>query len=165
MPRALFTFDDPASVTDWPAIDDRVMGGASQSRLVHEGGDLAVFTGVVSFANGGGFASVRSRPRDLAAPGAGSLVLDVCGDGKRYKLAVRTDDAWDGISWQAAFAPPTNVWTAVRLPLPAFQPTWRGRTLADAPPLDPARMRQLGLLIADRQAGAFVLQLRSIAAE
>ena len=34
----------------------------------------------------------------------------------------------------------------------------------DAPPLDPARVRQVGLLIADRQAGPFALAIRSFAA-
>jgi len=34
-----------------------------------------------------------------------------------------------------------------------------------APPLDPARVRQIGLMIADRQAGPFALAVRSIRAE
>jgi hypothetical protein len=33
------------------------------------------------------------------------------------------------------------------------------------PPLDPARVRQIGLLIADRQTGAFALALRSLRVE
>jgi hypothetical protein len=44
-------------------------------------------------------------------------------------------------------------------------PTFRGRVVATAPPLDPGRVRQVGLMIADRQAGAFRLAVRSISAE
>jgi hypothetical protein len=45
-----------------------------------------------------------------------------------------------------------------------FRPSFRGRAVPDAPPLDPARVRQVGLLIADRQAGPFALAMRSFAA-
>jgi hypothetical protein len=44
-------------------------------------------------------------------------------------------------------------------------PSWRGRPVPDAPPLDTARLRQIGLMIADRQEGPFALALRSIAVE
>ena len=59
-------------------------------------------------------------------------------------------------------APPA--WTTIRLPLAEFRPGFRGRAVPDAPPLDPARVRQVGLMIADRQAGPFALAIRSFAA-
>jgi hypothetical protein len=37
--------------------------------------------------------------------------------------------------------------------------------VATTPPLDPARVRQVGLMIADRQVGTFALEVRSISAE
>ena len=55
----LFDFSDPRSVEAWRAIDDRVMGGVSRSRLRHERAGHAVFEGEVSLALNGGFASVR----------------------------------------------------------------------------------------------------------
>ena len=165
MALELFRFDSLSSVADWCAIDDSVMGGVSHSRLRHDANGHAVFEGVVSLANNGGFASVRSRPMDLGMSGAGHYSLEVHGDGKRYKLNVRTDDAFDGVGYQARFEAPAGTWTAVRLPLSEFQPTFRGRSVPGAPPLDPARVRQIGFMIADRQAGSFVLRLRSILAE
>jgi hypothetical protein len=165
MGRELFRFESAASVDDWSPIDDVVMGGVSSSRLRHDPAGHAVFEGVVSIERGGGFASVRSRPTDLGAPDAASVVLEVRGDGKRYKLNVRTDDAFDGLNYQAAFEAPPGAWTEVRLPVAGFRPTFRGRVVPGAPRLDPARMRQLGLLIADRQAGSFALAVRAIRAE
>jgi NADH dehydrogenase [ubiquinone] 1 alpha subcomplex assembly factor 1 len=50
----------------------------------------------------------------------------------------------------------------VRLATGDFLPTWRGRIVDNAPPLDPARAQQLGLLIADRQAGGFRLEVSAI---
>jgi hypothetical protein len=165
MPRELFDFEDSASVAEWYAIDDAVMGGISRSRLRHDPGGFAVFEGVVSLDRGGGFASVRSRPRDLGAAGAGAYVLEVRGDGRRYKLSLRTDEAFDGVNFQAAFDAPAAQWATVRVPVGDFEATFRGRRIADAPPLDAARIRQAGFVIADRQAGDFTLAIRSIRAE
>ena len=165
MARHLFDFQAAESTAGWSAIDDAVMGGVSASRLRHDPAGHAVFEGLVSLGNNGGFASVRSRPGELGAPGAVSYVLEVRGDGKRYKLNLRTDDAFDGANYQAAFETPRDQWTTVRLPISGFRATFRGRVVATAPPLDPARVRQVGLMIADRQVGTFALEVRSISAE
>jgi hypothetical protein len=165
MPHDLFRFDTPASITDWAAVDDVVMGGVSHSRLRYDPAGHAVFEGEVSLERNGGFASVRTRPLELGLPGAVAWVLELRGDGRRYKFNLRTDDGFDGLNHQVAFETPPGEWTALRLPVSSFRPSWRGRDVPDAPPLDPARVRQLGLMIADRQAGRFMLALRSIRAE
>jgi len=165
MSRNLFRFDTADSVDAWFSIDDRVMGGVSRSRLRHAPAGHAVFEGIVSLENEGGFASVRSQPQDLSVPGAVSYSLEACGDGRRYKLNLRTDDSFDGVNYQAVFEAPAGKWTQIRLPVPDFHPTFRGRIVTGAPPLDPARVRQVGLMIADRQAGPFSLAVRSIRVE
>jgi NADH dehydrogenase [ubiquinone] 1 alpha subcomplex assembly factor 1 len=165
MPRALFDFESATSVADWSAIDDAVMGGISRSRLRHDPAGHAVFEGIVSLERNGGFASVRSRPMDLGVAGAVGYLLDVRGDGKRYKLNLRTDDAFDGVNYQAAFEAPAGTWSLLRLPLSEFKPTFRGSGVPGAPPLDPARVRQMGLMIAGRQAGPFALAVRSVRVE
>jgi NADH dehydrogenase [ubiquinone] 1 alpha subcomplex assembly factor 1 len=165
MSRELFHFEPVTSVADWFAIDDGIMGGVSNSRLRHHPDGHAVFEGIVSLANNGGFASVRSRSLDLGSIGAVDCLLEVRGDGKRYKLNLRTDDLFDGLNYQAAFEVPSGSWTWVRLPLSGFVPTFRGRRVPNTPPLEPARLRQIGLMIADRQAGPFSLAIRSIRME
>jgi hypothetical protein len=165
MSRELFAFDDPASVGDWHPIDDAVMGGVSRSRLRHDPAGFAVFEGAVSLERGGGFASVRSRPRDLGATGAVAYALEVRGDGRRHKLNLRTDESFDGVNYQAAFDAPAGAWTTVRMRVSDFAATFRGRRVAGAPPLEASRVRQAGFEIADAQAGAFALAIRSIRAE
>lgn len=160
----LFRFDEPVTVDAWGAIDDRVMGGVSRSRLRFDPAGHAVFEGVVSLERGGGFASVRSSPRVLSAPGAQAYLAEVRGDGRAYKLNLHTDGGLDGVQYQALLAAPTDVWTTLRVPVEVFRPTFRGRLVSGAPPLDPARVRQVGLMIADGRAGAFALAVRGIAA-
>jgi NADH dehydrogenase [ubiquinone] 1 alpha subcomplex assembly factor 1 len=165
MPRELFRFDTAASVADFSPIDDRVMGGRSASRLRHDPAGHAVFEGEVSLEEGGGFASVRSRPLPLGDAQAATCRIEVLGDGKRYKLNLRSDDLFDGVTYQAMFGPVPAEWTVLRLRLATFVPTWRGRPVDGVPALRPDSLRQLGLTIGDRQAGAFALALRSIALE
>lgn len=165
MTAVLFDFSAPGSVASWSPIDDGVMGGVSRSGLRHDADGHALFAGHVSFENNGGFASVRCRPADLGRQGVVAYLLQVLGDGKRYKLNLRTDDGFDGVNYQARFHPPAGVWTSCRIASADFLPTWRGKPVPDAPPLDTARVRQIGLMIADRQEGPFRLAIRSIAAE
>lgn len=163
MNPVLFDFTDPGAARGWRAIDDRVMGGVSHSRLVAAAEGHAVFEGQVSLERQGGFASVRSAAGALGRAGALACELELRGDGRRYKLNLVTDDGFDSLLYQAGFDTGAPGWQRVRLALADFQPSFRGRAVPGAPALDPARVRQVGLLIADRQAGPFALQLRRIA--
>lgn len=162
MEYTLIDFSRPDAVLPWLAIDDRVMGGASRSRMRHDAAGHAVFEGEVSFDNGGGFASVRNAEFVIEPPDVGALLLEVRGDGRRYKLNLRTDDGFDGINYQSAFEPPAGEWAVITLPLADFVPTFRGRALTDSPPLDATNVRQIGLLIGDRQRGVFALAVRRV---
>ena len=53
-------------------------------------------------------------------------------------------------------------WQILQLPLANFRATFRGREVPGAPALDPACIRQVGLMIAERQSGAFALAIRRI---
>ena len=154
-------FTEADSTHAWHAIDDRIMGGVSRSRLRHDPAGYAVFEGQVSPDNGGGFASVRHAGLSLGVANAVAYRLDVLGDGKRYKLNLRTDQTLDGVNYQAVFQPLAGHWTTIELPVDAFVATFRGRTVS-APPLAPERVSQVGLMIADRQWGPFTLGLRSL---
>jgi NADH dehydrogenase [ubiquinone] 1 alpha subcomplex assembly factor 1 len=165
MTSVLFDFSDPGSAASWNPINDGVMGGVSRSQLRHDPAGHAVFAGQVSFENNGGFASVRCQPCDLGRKDVIAYRLEVRGDGKRYKLNLRTDNSFDGVNYQVGFLPPMGIWTTCRLASTDFLPNWRGRSVPDAPSLDTGRLRQIGLMIADRQEGPFALAVRSIAVE
>ncbi len=162
MLQMLFDFTDPVAVDDWHAIDDRVMGGVSQSRLRHAPAGHAVFEGEVSLARNGGFASVRSSPGDRGRADASCCTIEVRGSHRQYKLSLLTDDGFDSLNYQAGFAPVGDGWHTLHLPLAAFRPSFRGREVPGAPPLEARRIRQVGLMIAARQAGPFSLDIRRI---
>jgi hypothetical protein len=82
------------------------------------------------------------------------------GDGKRYKMNLRTADTFDGVNYQAEFQPQAGQWIEARVPLSAFVPNFRGRPFPGAPPLNPALVRQVGLMIAGWQ-GRSIQTLRA----
>ena len=165
MNAVLLDFADPDSVAHWHPINDGVMGGVSSSAMRFDRAGHAVFAGNVSFANNGGFASVRCQHDDLGRRGVVAYVLEVRGDGKHYKLNLRTDQAFDGVNYKAHFHPAAGIWAMCRLTSADFRASWRGRRVPDAPLLDTAAVRQAGLMISDRQEGPFALAVRSLAVE
>jgi monofunctional biosynthetic peptidoglycan transglycosylase len=161
--RLILPFTEPAEVQAWRAIDDRIMGGCSLSRPEYIAGGGLRFRGVVSLDNGGGFASIRSPEADYALGGLAGVRLRVYGDGRRYKLGLRTDRFFDGISYQTGFTPPPDAWEEIDLPFADFVATHHGRRLTTVAPLDPARIQSFSLFIAERQAGPFHLEVAWIA--
>jgi NADH dehydrogenase [ubiquinone] 1 alpha subcomplex assembly factor 1 len=161
----LLDFDDAADLALWRPVDDVVMGGVSSSGFESAGRGAARFAGTVSLDYGGGFASVRTPARAWDTAGAAAFVLRVRGDGRAYKFTLRTGEGFDGVQYQARFAPPAGEWSEVRLPIGSFVASFRGRPVPGAPPLDPARVRILGLMISDRQAGPFELLVDRIGVE
>lgn len=155
-------FNTPTSVNGWSAIDDRVMGGVSTSQLVFHPDGYAVFEGVVSTENGGGFASVRHPELRLGEKSTVGYRLQVRGDGKRYKLNLRLDGGLDGVNYQAVFETPAGRWVNIVLPLNMFSPRYRGQPVREAQPLRSEQVCQVGWMVADGQTGPFQLDIRCL---
>ena len=81
-----------------------------------------------------------------------------------YKLNLRTEAGFDGVTYQAAFLPPAGAWGVVTLPFGEFRPRFRGRPAEGAPPLDPSRIATIGFLVSDRQEGPFRLEIAAVGA-
>jgi hypothetical protein len=158
----LMDFSTPGSTDGWRSIDDRVMGGISQSRWSPSKEGSAIFQGEVSLANNGGFASVRSSTEKRDWSGFRGLVLRVRGDGKRYLLNVKCDPEFDGVSYRASFETRADQWSVVYLPTESFQPVFRGRPVPQAPMPNWKSVYSLGLMISGKQAGPFRLEITSI---
>jgi len=158
--QPVLDFTDTDTAAAFRVVNDGVMGGVSTSRLRHADGAL-LFEGEVSLENNGGFASFRGPARIVST--ASVLLLTVRGDGKRYKLTARRDDGNASPQYQAPFTAPRE-WTTLRFVPTDFVPSFRGRTVP-APPLEFGEIRALGIMISDRQAGAFRLELKEVRTE
>jgi Complex I intermediate-associated protein 30 (CIA30) len=162
--KFLIDFNLPEAETRWEIVNDGVMGGISRSSIIITSDKTAVFQGYLSLENYGGFASVRTLPGDFNLDGYHGVMLSVRGDGKRYRLRLRTDDRYDGIAYQAVFTTEPEKWIVVQLPFKTFIPVFRGRIVTDAPPLKPENIRRIGFMIADKQTGKFRLEIKWVKA-
>ncbi|GFZ06158.1 NAD(P)-binding Rossmann-fold superfamily protein [Actinidia rufa] len=120
--KLLFGFEGNSSKgLAWGALDDVVMGGVSESSFQidpiggENGGPTGMFKGVVSTANNGGFASIRTKnfpkAEDLSA--YDGLELRLKGDGRRYKLIVRTSRDWDTVGYTSGFDTVKGQWQSL----------------------------------------------------
>lgn len=146
----IFDFTKPSQdlKENWGALDDIVMGGVSESsiRLVENTG---LFSGYVSVANSGGFASVRTRnfdpPIDLT--GYTGIDLRIKGDGKRYKFIIRNESQWDSLSYCYSFDTVYDLWITVRIPFKDLIPVFRAKTVPDAKSFDPSHITSFQLML------------------
>ncbi|MEL4894296.1 CIA30 family protein [Crocosphaera sp. Alani8] len=147
--KLLFDFSHPTeAIKDtWGAVDDVVMGGVSESSIRLEQ-NKAVFSGNVSIANNGGFASVRSKnlnpPVDLS--NYEGIELRVQGDGKRYKFIIRCEGRWDGVGYSYSFDTFYNTPTTVRIPFSDLIPVFRAKTVPEMGKFDPSCIYSMQLM-------------------
>jgi NADH dehydrogenase [ubiquinone] 1 alpha subcomplex assembly factor 1 len=112
------------------------------------------------------------RPFDAAAPGgdAAGLVVNARGDGNRYRLRVYTRDPAtgheNGFAYAAVFETRAGEVTRAELRWPQFAASFRGRPVAEAPPIRFADIVGIGVMItkADHRdgRGPFALDLLRI---
>jgi NADH dehydrogenase [ubiquinone] 1 alpha subcomplex assembly factor 1 len=146
-------------VEPWRSINDGVMGGLSAGGMVQSDSGLK-FSGRLSLENNGGFSSARrSVSQDLS--NATGVRIQVRGDGREYQFRIRQSSDFDGVSWSAPFSS-SEKWQQIDIALDQFIPVFRGRTVPQAGPVVPSEIQQIGILLADKTAGRFELEIRSI---
>jgi NADH dehydrogenase [ubiquinone] 1 alpha subcomplex assembly factor 1 len=156
----LLDFSRPEVVRAFRVINDGVMGGVSTSRLSPVAGAM-LFEGELSLENNGGFASFRGPVRFPVESEA--LLLAVRGDGQRYKLTLKLDDSTGTAQYHAAFVA-TREWQTLRFVPGDFAASFRGHAVA-APIVRFGQVNYVGLLISDRQPGAFRVELKDVKTE
>ena len=148
--KVLFDFTNPtADIKEtWGAVDDVVMGGVSQSNI-RLAENKAIFSGLVSTDNNGGFASVRTRnftpPLDLSD--YEGIEIRVTGDGKRYKFITRCEGKWDGIGYCYSFDTVYNFPTTIRVSFKDLIPVFRAKTVKEAGEFDSSQVYSMQLML------------------
>ncbi|MDT9546047.1 MAG: CIA30 family protein [Chlorobium sp.] len=148
----------------WFSVSDKVMGGVSESLFFRRDDGIGVFQGVLSTANGGGFAAVRTLLGERDFSGFSGIGLRVKGDGRRYSFRIRNDDQYDGIVYRYEFDTVAGRWLEIDLPFSGFTASFRGRTIDDAAPLDLSSIVQIGFMVSKEKSGAYLLEVQSIKA-
>lgn len=143
----------------WCIVNDGVMGGISSSKMNISPNGNGQFRGTVSLENNGGFASTRALLTEKPTQEFEKVKIRLKGDGQKYSFRIRTDDYFDGVAYKNDFTTKQGEWEIIELSLKDFIPVWRGRQLSNIVPIAPKKIRQIGFLISDKQAGKFILEI------
>lgn len=161
--QGVFDFTQADSnIADWGALDDVVMGGMSEGAFFLESlGQFdrspstlsrqhsAIFAGRISTQNSGGFSSVRTRNFEppFNFSGWAGLWIKVKGDGQRYKFIVRNSPAWDSPAYVYIFDTPKDEWINIRIPFNELVPTFRAKSVPNAPPFNSSQAVSFQLML------------------
>lgn len=157
-------FKNKESIKKWYIENDSVMGGVSTSKIGYLTEDNGVdgilfFRGDVSLKNGGGFAQILYEDNILNLTKYVGLELKVKGDGKNYQLRIETKTTTIGYS-KTFIA--TKDWGVVRLPFSDFKPDFHGESVPNAPKLDLAHIKNIGILIGNNKEEVFHILINNI---
>lgn len=156
------------NANDWTVVNDTVMGGVSQATVTDHPQGGVVFSGTLSLANNGGFASTRTAAIPDDWSGVSAIAMRVQGDGRRYIATVRINNrSMRRIYYRQAFDTDPEAATDVVLPLDGFEAYTFGRRVPGAPSLREvsAQIGSVGIMLADKQPGSFEIRIDSLATE
>ena len=146
----------------WRAVNDGVMGGLSSGGPYFEDNNM-VFEGVIN-TNGGGFSSVRLSIDSSQLATSSGLALRLKSDGRAYKLTLKTNMRYRSrhVSFQAEIPrTPGGTWSNIIVPFTDLRASIFGRPIIGAE-FDKTQVREIGIILADGQNGAFRLDVGSI---
>ena len=150
----------PSEYQNWQSTNDNVMGGVSQGQMNFDG-QSSLFSGELSLANNGGFSSIN-RPIESMPAEVDRVELTFIGDGRLYQMRLATWKNGNRITYKHEFSTVKGQQQKKVFDLNNFQAVFRGRLIYDAPELAARDIKQVGVLIADKQPGPFSINLIQI---
>ena len=99
--QSLLDFTGADSTKDWQTVNDGVMGGVSEGKFKITDMKTMEFSGTLSLANNGGFASVRTKGKKLGLEKGDTLVAKVKGDGREHSLNLYLNKPLIAFSYRA----------------------------------------------------------------
>ena len=158
----IYTFSTQTNIKEWRIVNDGVMGGISKSSVVLTDAGHGRFSGHVSLANNGGFASIQLNKRIKLERGKKFIVLRVKGDGRRYEFRLNSEVS-RYVSYVEQFAT-SGEWETIKLAISDFYPQVRGRKL-NIPNFNFESIEQMSFFIANGQEEDFELLIDWIGLE
>lgn len=131
------------STLRWNVVNDRVMGGVSDSTVRTQAG-VVDFSGYVTTASNGGFATARGESASVInLSGCRGIAFEAKGDNVRFEFGIRTGRGWRGDQYEADFTPNPTVWTRYEMNFNDFDLNQMGFNLGGQ--LNPASIYGFGL--------------------
>jgi monofunctional biosynthetic peptidoglycan transglycosylase len=143
----------------WRIVNDGVMGGLSSSNVVVTDESKIIFTGIVSLANNGGFASLRSPIKDYNFEKFSGIEIKIKGDGKKYSISMKETTYFNGYFFTTSFETKKDEWIVIQIPFDQFKLHYFGRETNSNKKIPPSSIKEISLLIGDKQGGIFSAEI------
>lgn len=143
----------------WRIVNDGVMGGLSSSNVVVNNEGKIIFSGNVLLENNGGFASLRSPVKDYNFEKFSGIEIKVKGDGKRYSISMKETTYFSGYFYTSTFETKKDEWITIKIPFDQFKLYYFGRENKSNKKIPLNNIKEISLLIGDKQEGSFMLEI------
>lgn len=143
----------------WRIVNDGVMGGLSSSNVNVNEDNKIVFKGNVSLENNGGFASLRSPVKNYDFEKFSGIELRMKGDGKRYSISMKETSYFTGYFYTTSFDTKNDEWMVMQIPFNKFKLYYYGKETGSNKNIPLNNIKEISLLIGDKQKGAFNAQV------
>ena len=137
----------------WRIVNDGVMGGLSSSKVFVDGDSKIIFSGNVSLENNGGFASLRSSIKEYNFENF--LGIEIKGNGKLYSISMKETTYFNGYFYTSSFETKKDEWIVVQIPFNEFKLYYYGKETNSNKKLLLNNIKEVSLLIGDKQEGSF----------
>ena len=155
----LFDSSRGCDLSDWSIVDDTVMGGRSNGNVKVSTEGHAVFNGLVSLENNGGFSSIQYNLSRLKIMDSKKILIRLKGDGKQYQFRVKAD-RYDRHSYISHFQT-TGEWQTIEIQLNDMYPSFRGMKL-ELPNFPGKELEEIAFLISNKKDESFKLVIDKI---
>ena len=143
----------------WRIVNDGVMGGLSSSNVTVNQDNKIVFKGIVSLENNGGFASLRSPVKNYNFENFSGIEMKIKGDGKRYSISMKETSYFTGYFYTASFETKNYEWILIQIPFDDFKLFYYGKETSSNKKIPLNNIKEISLLIGDKQEGSFLAEV------
>ena len=143
----------------WKIVNDGVMGGLSSSEVFVNENEKIVFKGDISLKNNGGFASLRSPINNFNFEKFSGLEIRINGYGKKYNISMKETVNFTGNFYRIQFATEIKKYTTLKLPFNQFKLFHFGKEIISNKSIPLDKIKQISLLVSDKQEGKFMAEI------
>lgn len=153
-------FGTSSESPEWVVINDGVMGGLSSGEMSIQDNSIK-FSGTVSLANRGGFASVRSRQLLLNLTEAEEVEIRYKLSGMNFAIVMNQYSRFYFPNYKYPILETNNEWATITIPINEFKENqvgnYTGRSFENANKKRP--FIQIGFISDEKKAHAFELEV------
>jgi len=153
-------FGKASTHKDWYVINDGVMGGRSKGNITYNEESM-VFKGKVSLENNGGFSSMRSADKNWNLEDyTGIRIRFKSETGRNFGFSFETRGPWYAPRYRHYFNGTKGEWTTIEMSIQDFNETRIGEMTQNKISTKAIKdIRRLGIILYDKKAGTFNLEI------